>query len=301
MTETNDWRSDPENLDRKIEEKNAECNKLNSELRNLRTEEQTLTSEVGDLKEQKTTIDNYVSENSPLKKILEGKITELEIEKTALDNNIAESKANVVTLEENSSDLKEETETKKTHLEEFIKKSDLYSRDLEGIGKDNTRKTKFYSRLGIFFILFPVALVFIWGYTLLTWDFSTYLPSSLLESPVYVFWLMVIAKGVTSALLILLVYIFISVGKASLAENSRAAEKMSSIMLIDFFSNRLDRSGSEAPTLETMTVILKNQSEMLSQHLPKIIEQKESAFERDTSNKTVSQITKLLKSFKDTM
>lgn len=327
-----DLNNERNRLNRIIREKKDEIANLESQvvdLTSIRETKSTLENEIQSLTEQKLELETFISENSTIKTSLSADIQSLIDEKNNLDsyltsNNPIKEKlsedleklqtdnSELLTenssLSENSTQIKGEIKklkAKQKTLEETTlelrEKYGLYSKDMKEMSLDSKSQLIKYSWSAILSIAATITLMILL-LNILTGDnpYSDKLVELFKNQPNFRFYSLLTIRLSVSAVFIFFIIIFLNLSRGFISQYIKSRNRLTALRVTDFLIERIQSKRndefSEDDKIKLETERIKEQVELLSDQLPKLMDLGNSSF--DKTSKTENPI-KVLKEFKD--
>lgn len=281
--------------------KKQEFEELSPTVQALKSQKEKYELEIPELETNhsstQTTLEEITEElntSEEKKSSLENEISTLTTSRDELKQVIDVSKAEDVLLKQNKADL--QAEIAKLNIEQGKTKNEistlrdklgLYSKDLSEIVRQNREHRNKYA--WAIFISFTLSLASI--VTLILLMTSDKLVSASAQalfatSINYIFYETLLIRTSILGALIFIILIFINLTRGFLSQFIRSQEKIASITVLDFLVNRLESKqftfNDETQKREYSKEILKSQIDLMSAHIPKIIEDTSSNFDKTT-------------------
>jgi len=327
-----DLKNEKNRLNRIIREKKGEIENLESQIADLTSTKEnksTLESEIQTLTKQKSELEGFISENTTTKSSLSAEIQNLTTKKNELDSYIdtnnpkkekltedleklktdnEELSAKNKELDDSSTQLKGEIETLKTEKKtlsvattELREKYGLYSKDMKEMSLDSKSQLLKYSWSAILAIAATITLMIIL-INILTDDnpYSDKLMELFKYQPNFKFYSLLTIRLSISGVFIFFIIIFLNLSRGFISQYIKARNRLTALRVTDFLIERIqtkeydDLAEEELINLETERI--KEQVDLLSDQLPKLMDLGNSSF--DKTSKTENPL-KILKEVKD--
>jgi cell division protein FtsB len=327
-----DLNNERNRLNRIIRDKKDAIEDLNSQIADLvtiRENKSTLENEIQTLTEQKLELDTFISENTTTKTSLSDEIRRLALEKTTLDsyitsNNPVKEKLSedLEKLQTDNSDLSAENSDltdsstqleidikklkteKKTLSEatiELREKYGLYSKDMKEMSLDSKSQLLKYSWSAILAIAVTITLMIILLNILTNENpYSDKLMKLFKYQPNFRFYSLLTIRLSISAVFIFFIIIFLNLSRGFISQYIKARNRLTALRVTDFLIERIQTKKHDELSTDDLTNIeterIKEQVELLSDQLPKLMDLGNSSF--DKTSKTENPL-KILKEVKD--
>lgn len=327
-----DLNNERNRLNRIIRDKKDAIEDLNSQIADLvtiRENKSTLENEIQTLTKQKLELDTFISENTTTKTSLSDEIRRLTLEKTTLDsyitsNNPVKEKLSedLEKLQTDNSDLSAENSDltdsstqleidikklkteKKTLSEatiELREKYGLYSKDMKEMSLDSKSQLLKYSWSAILAIAVTITLMIILLNILTNENpYSDKLMKLFKYQPNFRFYSLLTIRLSISAVFIFFIIIFLNLSRGFISQYIKARNRLTALRVTDFLIERIQTKKHDELSTDDLTNIeterIKEQVELLSDQLPKLMDLGNSSF--DKTSKTENPL-KILKEVKD--
>jgi hypothetical protein len=262
------------------------------------TQKLALTAEITSLGTQKEELDSYVQTISPNKTQLETDISALTEQKSGIQTEINENKVTKKGLVSEISTLTNDKKLLEDNVKQWTTKSELYTNDIDGIGTDNkNQRGNYLLYAGLSFVC---AIILMW-ILLCTLKHPSFLPESLTDlfkkEVGYIFYLIVLMRVSIIAAIFILIFVFINLTRGFVSQLIRTQEKMTAVRLLVFLVTKIGKESPNIPEPEQVnyeTTRIQRQSDLLSQHIPDLIEYNPTSFDKlskiSSPNKSVQSI-----------
>jgi predicted nucleic acid-binding Zn-ribbon protein len=284
-----------------LKNKKGEFEELSPAVEKLKSQKEKFEEEIPELEEKHETaqtnlteITNEINTSQEQKTSLENEVIGLTGIKNELKQVIEASKAEENSLKQSKSGLNTdiaafsiEREKITSEIATLRDKLGLYSKDLSEIVRQNREHRNKYA--GAIFISFILSLAsiatLIW---LMTSDklISESIQKLFNNSINYIFYETLLIRVSVLGGLIFIILIFINLTRGFLSQYIRSQEKIASITVLDFLVSRLESKQftftDENVKREYAKEILKSQIDLMSAHLPKIMEDTSTNFDKTT-------------------
>ena len=288
-----------ENIQSEIDKLNAQNIILNNSIVNLNVESKNLSASIGTLEADKTRLISEKEISVAELEKLQAEVNDVQAEKSLLETNILESNDEIVALASQNKNLEKEKLIHENARNKAREMSNLYSHDMDGIGEDNKEKrNKYLFALAITFGLVLVLMVLL----LCTLMKDSLLSDELIElfdaETAFLFYLVIIIRVTLSAAIVILIWMFISLTRGFVAQYIKSQDRMTSLRILDFLVNRLDRNKVEiadAQILESYREnVLDKQIKLFNEHLPNLMKSGETSFDKNVKSKSVISLVEKL-------
>jgi hypothetical protein len=289
----------------------------------LRTKKENYEQEIPELEAKHETAETSLTKiivelksNEETKSSLDDEISDLTITRDRINFDIETSKADEALLNQSRNQLKTEIaalnieqEKIKNEIVTLRDKLGLYSKDLTEIVRQNRgHRIKYAWAIAV---TFSLALIFI--YTLISLMKSDDLiPKSVQvlfgNSINYLFYESILIRTSILGGLIFIILVFINLTRGFVSQYIRSQEKIGAITVLDFLVSRLESKQftftDDNLKRDYAKDVLKSQIDLMSTHLPRIMEDTSTNFDRttktnspiDSINESLKEITKKINS-----
>lgn len=288
-------------LETDIESLTENKTSLESFLSENSTKKTTLTSKVEGLTTEKQTLDTYIETNNPVRETLTAELAKLETDKDGLTSENSELVTSSSDLKSEIKTLKSEKKTLEGSTKELREKYGLYSKDMKEMSKDSNSQLIKYSWSAILSIGATIVLMIILLNILIKSNpFSTDLMEFFKHQPNFRFYTLLTIRVSISAVFVFFIIIFLNLSRGFISQYIKARNRLTALRVTDFLIERIqskhNEEFSEEDQLNLEREKIKEQVELLSDQLPKLMDLGNSSF--DKTSKTESPI-KVLKEVKD--
>lgn len=272
--------ADLRNRSRLIKNKKAEKNKLNEQVRDLRSKLNKLEPSIKTLSAEKTSLEPQVQKLKESHVSLTEKIS-------GIKNTISESEKKITALNSNIERLSEQKLALQNEVQTWQQKSELYTNDIDGISEAHKISKRYYLGGAIIsgvLLFFTIGLIMhrVWFPKPMNW-----LEDSIFANDhTLAFYLLILLRASTIAVLIIITYIFLNLTKNFVSQFIRTVGKMNSIRSLLFLLEKIQVSESELAELSEDAQLtlekdaLNKQVSILQDNLPVITSQSQNSFDK---------------------
>jgi len=293
-------KSERDNL--KIETETLASNK--SELETFITEnvgqKQTLTSEIESLSAQKNQLDSYIQANTPTKETLVNELEVIKTKKDSLEKEIEELETDKSNTQSEIENINQEKSKLDGLIVDLREKYGLYSKDMRDMSKDSITQLNKYSWSAVVSIFAAVVLMVILLCILTTSNpFSEKLLKFFYHEPNLRFYSILTIRISISAAFIFLIIIFLNLARGFVSQYIKTRNRLTALRVADFLIGRIQSKKNTGTTEEERLKIeierIKEQVELLNNHIPKIMDLGISSFDKDSKTKDPLEQLKKMK------
>jgi predicted nucleic acid-binding Zn-ribbon protein len=267
-------------LETEITNRNQTIVQLDAEIETRINTRNNLNTEIANLTNTQTEISNSIAANTPIKKGFEDDINVLKTNRNSLNLEIENLQKDKTKWEEN--------------VKQWRDKYDLFSNDIAGISENNlSQRNKYAFGIGLT-ALASIIFMFILVCSVKSGsEIPEGIKTVLTGNPRLLFMVYVLMRISIVGSLFVLIFVFINLLRGFVSQYIRTQEKMSSIRLIDFLASKIGKETknlTEGEKLPFETAKMEKQNALLSKHLPDLMENNPSSFDKLSKTKSPDEI-----------
>jgi predicted PurR-regulated permease PerM len=282
--------SDLESLVTKRNRIKSETEELESFINSSIGQKQTLIAEIGALTTQKSELDNYIQINTPVKQTLTTDLKSLNSQKTEIVQEIEQLETTKSTTQEDVNQITQEKGRLDGLIIELREKYGLYSKDMKDMSQDSITQLKKYSWSAVSAIIGVIILMIILLCILTNSDpFSENLMKFFYQEPNLRFYSILTIRISISAVFIFFIIIFLNLSRGFVSQYIKARNRLTALRVADFLIGRIQSKknigSTEEERMKIETERIKEQVELLNNHIPKIMDLGSSSFDKTSRTK----------------
>jgi hypothetical protein len=311
-----------------IRDKKSEISELEQkiiDIENLRKEKGSIENDLVLLRKEKADIEDFYNQNKGLEDKININTSELEELQTQILNEQKTSSdlQEIIThlndeqllIKSTLDELYLKSQTEKSHLESLIKeksqlenfmlelrdKYGLYSKDMAEMSKDSITQLTTYAVSAFVSIIVTISLMIILSTFLihskpLTKELHNFYPND----PYLRFFTILTIRLSISIVFIFLIIIFLNLTRSFVSQYVKSRNRLSALRIADFLVGKINLSiNEEDDVLATNQLILKEQTDLLKIHIPRIMDMGSSSFDKaENLELDISKLNKLKELFK---
>ena len=261
---------------------------------------QTLTAEIETLATQKSGLDNYIHTNTPTKETLTTELESLNTQKTEIEQKIEQLDTTKSSIREDIDQITQEKERLDGLIIDLREKYGLYSKDMKDMSQDSITQLKKYSCSAVATISSAIILMIILLCILTTSDpFSENLLKFFYHEPNLRFYSILTIRISISAAFIFMIIIFLNLSRGFVSQYIKARNRLTALRVADFLIGRIQSKknigSTEEERMKIETERIKDQVELLNNHIPKIMDLGSSSFDKTSKTKDPLEQLKKMK------
>lgn len=312
-----------------IRDKKSEISELEQkivDIEKLRKEKGSIENDLVLLRKEKADIEDFYNQNKGLEDKININTSELEELQTQILNEqktssdlqeiITHLKAEQLLIKSTLDELNLKSQTEKSHLESLIKEKSqlenfmlelrdrygLYSKDMAEMSKDSITQLTTYAVSAFVSIIVTISLMIILSTFLiqskpLTKELHNFYPND----PYLRFFTILTIRLSISIVFIFLIIIFLNLTRSFVSQYVKSRNRLSALRIADFLIGKINLSikDEEDDVLATKQLILKEQTDLLKIHIPRIMDMGSSSFDKtENLELDLSKLNKLKELFK---
>jgi predicted nucleic acid-binding Zn-ribbon protein len=272
--------SSKQTLETEISQRNQTITQLDADITNRTTTRDNLNAEITNLTNTQTELSNSIAVNQPIKKGFEDDINLLKTNKSTLNAEIE--------------NLQTDKKKWENNVKQWRDKYDLFSNDIAGISENNlNQRNKYAIGIGLS-ALAAIIFICILVYSVKSGsEIPVGIKDVLKGNPRLLFLVYVLMRISIVGSLFILIFVFINLLRGFVSQYIRTQEKMSAVRLIDFLTSKIGKESkdlAEGEKIPFETAKMEKQNNLLSQHLPNLIEYNPSSFDKLSKTKSLEEM-----------